>query len=463
MNKLFKGILATMLSVGFLAGCGQPVVHTVTFFEDTVGKFYTEVEVEHNKAMKMPADPSRTGYDFKGWFTTTALTTQFAPETLIVEDMDLFGKWTKQYVPDERTFHIIGDLANTEYDNSWSTAEDAYTNTHLTVSTTSNLFSIEIEIGWMGKFKVKEPGAGWDEGQEYDFTDIPAALVPEYVQQGDTRNVQVKTAGKYRVQVETDLGELYIERIGDAVGDGVKADPEAGVALNWGIVGSMSWSDWKGTDLKLKYNEEGAYHYYNGLFLEVSGETGGFKFRVDDAWAIQIGSSVNNVLPADGSIVNTMETTDDGEQVKDGENLIVVEAGYYSIFIKTVDEVHMLTIEKMEFVTRGTATAGGWDNDSTPLTFVSSTPVEDEETSFTLVYSAVYTLSLEEEDKDGAIKVKLGSYAEVVGWDVSFGDAEGKDILISTAGDYTVTLTVVHDFATDTFSEAVVTVVPVVE
>ena len=38
MTKLFKGVLATMLSVGFLAGCGGNVeTHVVTFWEDTVG------------------------------------------------------------------------------------------------------------------------------------------------------------------------------------------------------------------------------------------------------------------------------------------------------------------------------------------------------------------------------------------------------------------------------------------
>ncbi|HKM02556.1 MAG TPA: SusF/SusE family outer membrane protein [Bacilli bacterium] len=454
MNKLFKGILATVLSVGFLAGCGQTETHTVTFFEDTVGKFYAEVEVEHNKAVKMPVDPSRTGYDFDGWFTTTALTTEFAPETLIVEDIDLFGKWTKQYVPDERTFHIIGDLANTAYESSWSTAADAYQNTHLTVSPTSNLFSIEIEIGWMGKFKVKEPGAGWDEGQEYDFTDIPEALVPEYVQEGDTRNVQVKSAGLYRVQVETDLGELYIERIGDAVGEGVKPDPEEGAILNWGIVGSMSYSNWAGTDIKLHYNEEGQYHFYNGILLTAED---GFKFRVGDDWAIQVGSGATAVLPADGSILNTMELVGDVEQIKEGENFIVVETGYYSVFIKTVEEKHVVTIEKMEFVTRGTATAGGWDADSGALAFVSSTAVVDTTTSFTLVYSSVFSLL------PGELKVKLGGYAEVVGWDVAFGDDLGANFTVTTPGNYTVTLTVVHDFATDTFSAGVATVVAVAE
>jgi hypothetical protein len=60
MNKLFKGLFVTVLAAGLLVGCGpEPVVtHTVTFYEDTVGKFYAEVEVEHGTAVDMPADQS---------------------------------------------------------------------------------------------------------------------------------------------------------------------------------------------------------------------------------------------------------------------------------------------------------------------------------------------------------------------------------------------------------------------
>lgn len=480
MNKMFKGMLATLLTVGFLAGCGptatsdtsgatstpptttsgqvseDPVVtHFVTFWEDNVGKFYEEVEVVHGEKVAMPADPSRAGFTFNGWYLETTYETVFDVDTLINDDLEVFGKWSKDYVPDTRTFHIIGDLQNTEYENTWNTADDHYVNTHLTVADDKNLFTIEIEIGFMGKFKVKIPGMGWDEGQEYDYTDIPEALVPDYVIEGDTRNVQVTTAGLYKVQVETDLNELYIERLSDAVGEGVKPDPEAGSVLNWGFVGSMSYSNWDANpDIELHYNAEGAYHYYYGIFLTADEI---FKLRVDNDWAVQIGSSVDNVLPADGSILNTMETVGDVEQVKAGENLVVVETGYYSVFVKTVDFKHMLTIEKMEFALRGTATAGGWDADSAPLAFVSATEVVDSETAFTLEYTATYTFAV------GEFKVKLGAFAEVAGWDVAFGDAGGANFNVTAAGDYTVTLTVDFDFATDTFTNGVATFAPVVE
>lgn len=464
MNKLFKGMLTTFLAVGFLAGCGgetsdstpvssEPVVtHWVTFWEDNVGKFYEEVEVEHGETVDMPADPAREGYTFEGWYLETTFDTVFDPETPIVEDLDVYADWAKEYVPDTRTFHLIGDLQNTEYENSWNTGVDHYTNTHMTVADDQNLFTIEIEIGWMGKFKVKEPGAGWDEGQEYDFTDIPEALVPEYVVEGDTRNVQVTTAGLYRVQVETDLGELYIERLGDAAGEGVKPDPDPNSVLAWGLVGSMTWSNWGAIeDLQPEYFEADGYHLFRAVHF-VAGDQ--FKFRTDNAWGVELGYSENAVLPGEEFIKPEMEGEEGAQTPKSGGNLIVQADGFYTITIQKVEEVNVLTIAPTEFVLRGTSLATGWDADfGTALSFDGAETVE-EVTTYT--YSGVYTLA------EGQFKVKLAGVGPYAGWDNAFGDATTASTNFEvTAGDYTVTLVVTFDAATNMFVGAA-TVTPVV-
>ena len=441
MTKLFKGVLATMLSVGFLAGCGGNVeTHVVTFWEDTVGKFYTEVEVEHGKTVEMPADPTREGFDFEGWFEDTGYVTEFEEATLIEEDLDLYGKWKKQYVPDERTFHIIGDLQNTEYENTWNTGADHYTNTHMTIAEDQNLYTIEIEIGWMGKFKVKQPGEPWDAGQEYDFTDIPEGQVPEYVVEGDTRNVQVKTAGKYRVQVETDLGELYIERLGDAVGEGVKPDPDPNSVLAWGMVGSMSWSNWGGSpDLEPEYNEGSAYHFFRAVYLNVGDQ---FKFRTDNAWGVELGWSTSAVLPDASYITPEM----DGENPKSGGNLIVATEGFYTITIQKVEEVNVLTVAPTEFVLRGPALTTGWGADGTQaLELVSAVAVEE---VMTYTYAGTFDLLADQ------FKVKLAGVGPFDGWDTSFGDSTtgSGNFELAAAGSYDVTLVVTFDAATMAFT-----------
>lgn len=441
MTKLFKGVLATMLSVGFLAGCGGNVeTHVVTFWEDTVGKFYTEVEVEHGKTVEMPADPTREGFDFEGWFEDTGYVTEFEEATLIEEDLDLYGKWKKQYVPDERTFHIIGDLQNTEYENTWNTGADHYTNTHMTIAEDQNLYTIEIEIGWMGKFKVKQPGEPWDAGQEYDYTDIPEGQVPEYVIEGDTRNVQVKTAGLYRVQVETDLGELYIERLGDAVGEGVKPDPDPNSVLAWGMVGSMSWSNWGGSpDLEPTYDEGAGFHYFRAVYLNVGDQ---FKFRTDNAWGVELGWSTSAVLPDASYITPEM----DGENPKSGGNLIVAAEGFYTITIQKVEEVNVLTVAPTEFVLRGTALTTGWDADGAQaLELVSAVAVEE---VMTYTYSGTFDLLA------GQFKAKLAGVGPYSGWDTSFGDSTtgSGNFELAAAGSYDVTLVVTFDAATMAFT-----------
>ena len=441
MTKLFKGVLATMLSVGFLAGCGGNVeTHVVTFWEDTVGKFYTEVEVEHGKTVEMPADPTREGFDFEGWFEDTGYVTEFEEATLIEEDLDLYGKWKKQYVPDERTFHIIGDLQNTEYENSWNTGADHYTNTHMTIAEDQNLYTIEIEIGWMGKFKVKQPGEPWDAGQEYDYTDIPEGQVPEYVIEGDTRNVQVNTAGLYRVQVETDLGELYIERLGDAVGEGVKPDPDPNSVLAWGMVGSMSWSNWGGSpDLEPEYNEGSAYHFFRAVYLNVGDQ---FKFRTDNAWGVELGWSTSAVLPDASYITPEM----DGENPKSGGNLIVATEGFYTITIQKVEEVNVLTVAPTEFVLRGPALTTGWGADGTQaLELVSAVAVGE---VMTYTYAGTFDLLADQ------FKVKLAGVGPFDGWDTSFGDSTtgSGNFELAAAGSYDVTLVVTFDAATMAFT-----------
>jgi uncharacterized repeat protein (TIGR02543 family) len=447
MTKLFKGVLATMLSVGFLAGCGGNVeTHVVTFWEDTVGKFYTEVEVEHGKTVEMPADPTREGFDFEGWFEDTGYVTEFEEATLIEEDLDLYGKWKKQYVPDERTFHLVGDMANTDVSYiNWNATgvegTDWDTRSYLTIAENQNLYTIEIEIGWMGKFKIKQPGEPWNEGAEFDFTDIPEASRHDYLVEADNRNIQVKTAGLYKIELETDLEQVIVTRLGDAVGAGVKPDPDPGSVLAWGMVGSMTWSGW-GTnpDLEPEYKEgEAPYHFFRAVYLNVGDQ---FKFRTDNAWGVELGWSTSAVLPDASYITPEM----DGENPKSGGNLIVATEGFYTITIQKVEEVNVLTVAPTEFVLRGPALTTGWGADGTQaLELVSAVAVEE---VMTYTYAGTFDLLADQ------FKVKLAGVGPFDGWDTSFGDSTtgSGNFELAAAGSYDVTLVVTFDAATMAFT-----------
>ena len=466
MNKLFKGLFVTVLAAGLLAGCGgEPVVtHTVTFYEDTVGKFYAEVEVEHGKAFVMPADPVIEGKEFLDWYTTTDLTTTFDPATLIVEDINLYAKFRKEYEPDTRTFYVIGDLKNTAYPEAakWDPlAEPEVDLVFELIGENQNLFEVEIEIGYMGKFKVKQPDADWNAEEEYNYSNIPATMITEQVEnikEGDFSNIQIINAGLYNIQIETDLQELYIERVGDAVGEGVTPNPDPDAIKNWGIVGNLN--NWGETlDIALNHPDDGSYYYYDVLWLE-AGEPAGtnsFKLRTDNDWGEELASNASNVLPADGGIVNAME----GEVVNPNGNLIVMISGFYSFYLVEVEGVWNLTIENMEIALRGSAFgAEGWNADNNPLPLFSREPKADLTTTYNLVFKDDSV-----ELGAGEFKVKLGEYGGkggISGWDVAWGTAEGGNLVIATGGYYTVELAVELDTLTGTFANGVVTVTAVV-
>lgn len=459
MNKLFKGLFVTVLAAGLLAGCGgEPVVtHTVTFYEDTVGKFYAEVEVEHGTAVEMPADPVVEGKEFIDWFTTTDLTTTFDRETLIVEDIDLYAKFRKEYEPDTRTFYVIGDLKNTAYPGAALWDPLAVPEEGLVfelVEEGANLFEVVVEIGYMGKFKIKQPDVAWNAEEEYNWTNIPADQIDaEIIKEADFSNIQMITAGNYQIRIETDLQELYITRLGDAVGEGVTQDPDPDAIKNWGIVGAVN--GWGATpDIALNYKEDGAYYYYDALYLEAGDPAGsnGLKLRTDNTWGEELASHEDNVLPANGGITNTVEE----EVVTEGGNLNVMIDGFYSFYLIETEGVWMLTIENMEIVLRGAVFGDSWGADHDALPLISRVADAEVATTYDLVFSGTVTGLLA-----GEFKVKLGEYGGVSGWDVAFGNAEGGNLVIETAGDYVVELAVELDTLTGEFANGVVTVTAV--
>lgn len=453
MNKLFKGTLATLLAIGFLAGCGgknsseAPVsqqssvseavtTHWVTFYMDTLGGFYKEIEVVNGEKVEMPADPTREGYTFIGWFTDTAFTTPFDPNVAITEPVNVYAKFSKDYVPDTNTYHIVGDMQNTDisfinWNATGTEGIDWDVRSYLTKAEDSNLFTIELEIGYLGKFKIKQPGEPWNEGIEYDFTDIAVANQFEYLQEADNRNIQVKTAGKYRIELETTLETVIVTRIGDAVGEGVKQDPDPDAVVKWGLVGTINnWGETE--DIEFNYNLEGEYHYIPAYYFEKDAK---FKLRVDNSWGIEIGYQEGMELP-EGIIITDLEEG----LPKVGADFVVDKAGFYSLLI-TKDEADKFVLEIFEtgFALRGTATAGGWNADSEPLAFIGQETVE-EVTTYT--YEGTFELTV------GEFKVKMAAFGLFSGWDYAFGDEDGANFAVATAGTYKVTLNVVYDVET---------------
>lgn len=81
----------------------EPTKYTVTFKD---GDTETLVRVVENEKVTKPADPTKTGYDFLGWYKEKELKNEFVFTTPITADTTLYAKWEKQVVPVVKALNI---------------------------------------------------------------------------------------------------------------------------------------------------------------------------------------------------------------------------------------------------------------------------------------------------------------------------------------------------------------------
>ena len=71
-------------------------VHTVTFALNYSGAgTYKTVKVLDGACVSAPVDPSRSGYQFNGWYTRASGGSKFDFDTAITEDLTLYAQWSK--------------------------------------------------------------------------------------------------------------------------------------------------------------------------------------------------------------------------------------------------------------------------------------------------------------------------------------------------------------------------------
>lgn len=76
-----------------VAKAPEIVIYTVTFMNDS--KTVKTVEVEDGKTVSAPAEPTKTGYKFLGWYNGTTL---YSFSTKVTKDITLTAKWEKEVV-----------------------------------------------------------------------------------------------------------------------------------------------------------------------------------------------------------------------------------------------------------------------------------------------------------------------------------------------------------------------------
>lgn len=79
----------TMITACTIEG---PTTYEVTF-ETNGGSLVEVAKVEEGKKVVKPQDPTRNGYEFKGWYEDDQLEHEFSFDTVITENITLFAKW----------------------------------------------------------------------------------------------------------------------------------------------------------------------------------------------------------------------------------------------------------------------------------------------------------------------------------------------------------------------------------
>ena len=72
--------------------------YTVTY-ESNGGRTVPSQAVKYNETANKPADPTKSGYTFAGWYTEEKLTNKYDFATPVTGNITLYAKWTRNYAP----------------------------------------------------------------------------------------------------------------------------------------------------------------------------------------------------------------------------------------------------------------------------------------------------------------------------------------------------------------------------
>ena len=72
--------------------------YTVTY-ESNGGRTVPSQAVKYNETANKPADPTKSGYTFAGWYTEEKLTNKYDFATPATGNITLYAKWTRNYTP----------------------------------------------------------------------------------------------------------------------------------------------------------------------------------------------------------------------------------------------------------------------------------------------------------------------------------------------------------------------------
>lgn len=95
MKKITKLFLALcMISLVILTACTNDVTKSYkVIFETNGGSKINTIAVKENSELKLPTDPSKTGYEFVGWYLDEELEEELPTPYVVTKNVTIYAKW----------------------------------------------------------------------------------------------------------------------------------------------------------------------------------------------------------------------------------------------------------------------------------------------------------------------------------------------------------------------------------
>ena len=240
-------LLCTSLASCFLFKT-ETKEYTLTLYDNDGTTVLHTIKVEEGKAPEKPADPTKEGYVFAGWFVTPTSSKAFDFAAVMTEDAKAYAQWKMADFQDDRDWVLSGSI------NGWGSDLDGY---HLTKKAgTGNVYELTLDLYVDDEFQLTvllEDGSlsYSSEGARAASSHVVAGT--EYMEAagglGTYKNIHMIQDGNYTLSLvtdpETDNNELTIIRNGDPTGPATEHE-----IANYAIKGSKvtNWAD--STDAK---------------------------------------------------------------------------------------------------------------------------------------------------------------------------------------------------------------------